>query len=217
MTTILQVEESVKKLRTRITQIKTLKDDRKTQIDQNKVKLELLEKRDQLLGDVNKLLQQCNVTSRDYVKEEVEKLTTQALQSIFEDPKLSFTINFVSKRNQIEAEFLLSRGQGSNDDILYAYGGGVVDVVSISLRIILSQLLQLKGPLILDEPGKNISAQFIENFGRFLDEVSRAFNRQIILVTHNERLAAFATNRITVTQTNGVSHAQCAPVDVQAV
>lgn len=216
--TIFQIEESVKKLRTRITQIKTLKDDRKAQIDQNKSKLDVLEKRAQLLGDVNKLLQQCNVTSRDYVKEEVEKLTTQALQSIFEDPKLAFTINFVSKRNQIEAEFLLSRGgQGSNDDILYTYGGGIVDVVSISLRIILSQLLQLKGPLILDEPGKNISAQFIENFGRFLDEVSRAFNRQIILVTHNERLAAFATNRITVTQVNGESRAQCSPVDVQAV
>ena len=216
--TITQIEESVKKLRTRITQIKTLKDDRKSQIDQHTLKLQLLETRDQLLGDVNKLLQQCNVTSRDYVKEEVEKLTTQALRSIFEDPTLSFTINFVSKRNQIEAEFLLSRGsQGSSDDILYTYGGGVVDVVSISLRIIISQLLQLKGPLILDEPGKNISAQFIENFGKFLDEISRAFNRQIILVTHNERLAGFATNRITVSQSNGVSYAQCAPVDVQAV
>ena len=66
--------------------------------------------------------------------------------------------------------------------------------------------MKIKGPLILDEPGKNISARFIGAFGKFLTEVSNAFDRQIIMITHNGRLVEFANNTIEVYQTKGVSH-----------
>ena len=68
------------------------------------------------------------------------------------------------------------------------------------------QLMKVKGPLILDEPGKNISAQFISAFGKFLTEVSNTFDRQIVMITHNSKLVEFANNIIEVYQTNGVSH-----------
>ena len=83
------------------------------------------------------LLEQCNIAARDFVKVEVEQLVTQGLRSIFEDDTIQFNIDFVMKRNQIEAEFTLSREEDETKiqgDILSTYGGGVVDVISISLR-----------------------------------------------------------------------------------
>lgn len=155
------------------------------------------------------LLEQCNIAARDFVKVEVEQLVTQGLRSIFEDDTIQFNIEFLMKRNQIEAEFTLSHEEEETKiqgDILSTYGGGVVDVISISLRIIIMQLMQIRGPLILDEPGKNISAQFIGAFGKFLAEVSNTFDRQIIMITHNSKLVEFANNIIEVYQTKSVSY-----------
>ena len=154
------------------------------------------------------LLEKCNIISRDFVRAEVEQLVTQSLRSIFDNPLIKFEIEFVEKRNQTEAEFSLAvEGEESqvSGDIISTYGGGIVDIISISLRVILMQLLKLEGPLILDEPGKNISSQFINNFGKFLTDISKAFNRQIIMITHNNTLANCANNTIEVEQKNGVS------------
>lgn len=170
---------------------------------------DVLIKDNKVLTNTLGLLEQCNIAARDFVKVEVEQLVTQGLRSIFENSTIQFNIDFVTKRNQVEAEFSLSReedGARIQGDILSTYGGGVVDVISISLRIIIMQLMKVKGPLVLDEPGKMISAQFISAFGKFLTEVSNTFDRQIIMITHNDKLTEFANNIIEVRQTNGVSY-----------
>lgn len=179
------------------------------QLDAKTLECDALKKDNEVLTSALYLLEQCNVSARDFVKVEVEQLVTQGLRSIFENPTIQFNIDFVLKRNQVEAEFTLSReeqGKRIQGDILATYGGGVVDVISVSLRIIIMQLMKIKGPLILDEPGKMISSQFISAFGKFLTEVSNTFGRQMIMITHNSKLAEFANNTIEVYQTNGVSH-----------
>ena len=82
---------------------------------------------------------------------------------------------------------------------------GIADIISFALKIITLELLKIPGPLILDEPGKNISEHYIDNFGKFVAQVSQTFKRQVIMVTHNSRLVQFAPNVIEVTQTNGKS------------
>ena len=180
-----------------------------SQLDSKVIECAEVTKSNKTLTGALYLLEQCNLSARSFVKTEVEQLVTQGLRSIFEDDTILFNIEFVTKRNQIEAEFTLSREDAKTHiqgEILSTYGGGVVDVISISLRIIIMQLMKIKGPLILDEPGKNISAQFISAFGKFLTEVSNTFNRQIIMITHNSKLVEFANNTIDVYQTAGVSH-----------
>lgn len=160
------------------------------------------------LTEARVLLEKCNIVSRDFVRAEVEQLVTQSLRSILDNPFIKFEIEFVEKRNQTEALFSLAI-EGDEEqiggDIISTYGGGVVDIISVSLRVIMMQLLKLEGPLILDEPGKNIAPQYVSNFGKFLTEVSKAFNRQIIMITHNDTLASCANNIIRVEQKNGVS------------
>lgn len=160
------------------------------------------------LRDVSLLLEKCNIAARTVIKTEVEALITKALQSIFEDPTITFNIEFTSRRNQIEADFSLSFIHDSKKiegDIMDTYGGGVVEVIATVLRFTLMELLKINGPIFLDEPGRMVSAQYDENFSKFLHAICKKFNRQVILITHNQKLAAYADKRIEVRLEKGIS------------
>jgi len=49
---------------------------------------------------------------------------------------------------------------------------------------------KVTGPVVLDEPGKMVSKEYAANMAYFLKEYAAKTGRQIILVTHNEELAA---------------------------
>jgi len=204
-----QLEQNLSKYKESVLRLRTLYEEKQKQLKIKTTEYNSIQGHISILSSTARLLEQCNITSREFVKTEVEKMVTQALRGIFEDPYIKFNITFVIKHNQTEAEFVLSREDNEKSkikgDILATYGGGLGDIVSVALRIIVMQLLKIKGPLILDEPGKNISEEYINNFGKFLTQISNTFNRQIIMVTHNERLALFANNTIKVTQINRVS------------
>jgi len=204
-----KLEQNLNNYKEKVLRLKTLYEEKQRQLTIRINDCVSIQTRITLLSSVLKLLEQCNITSREFVRTEVEKMVSQALQGIFEDPYIKFNINFVIKHNQTEAEFVLSREDDEESkikgDILATYGGGLADIISIALRIIVMQLLKVKGPLILDEPGKNVSEEYISNFGKFLTQISKTFGRQIIMVTHNERLALFANNTIKITQINRVS------------
>jgi len=153
------------------------------------------EEKVEVYKQVNLLFEKASVIARRKIKDEIELLVTRGLQSIFEDPTVSFKVEFVSRRNQIEADFYLEWediGKRIKGNITDTFGGGVVDVISTILRLVVLELTKISGPLFLDEPGKMISQQYIHNFGRFLVELSKIFNRQIILITHNETLSEYA-------------------------
>ncbi len=188
---------------------KVRQEEMQKQLDVLVKKCTSLEQQQNTLQTALNLLEQSNIISRKTMKTEIERLVTQGLRIIFERTDIEFSIDFTTKRNQTEAEFFITRGSNPDNriagDILSTFGGGLVDIISISLRIIIMQLMKVSGPLLLDEPGKFISAQYIENFGKFLVQISKTFDRQIIMITHNEKLATFADNILEVDQINGIS------------
>jgi len=208
-TTLKEVERRYTKFKESTLKLKSLREEKEENLENRRKLYKEIEK---VANDLNRariLLEESNIASREFIQSEVEQLVTQGLRTIFGNPLIKFNIEFVEKRNQTEANFYLtsesdeeSRVEG---EITFSYGGGVVDIISISLRIILMQLLKLEGPIILDEPGKNISVQYVDKFAKFLTDVSSSFDRQIIMVTHNATLANCANNIINVEQKNGVS------------
>lgn len=203
-----ELEQNLNTYKENVLRLKTLYEEKQKQLNIKTSEYNSIQGHITLLTSTSRLLEQCNITSREFVKVEVEKMVTQALRGIFEDSYIKFNINFVVKHNQTEAEFILSNENKKSKikgDILATYGGGLGDIISVALRVIVMQLLKIKGPLILDEPGKFISEEYINNFGKFLVQLSNTFNRQIIMVTHNERLVCFANNTIKVSQVNRVS------------
>lgn len=142
------------------------------------------------------LLQQTSEHARKQAREQIEMLVTNTLRSVF-GPEYAFKIDLVEKAGRPEAEFYVVSNYGGDkletrpQD---SRGGGVVDIVSLGLRIAMLETYRprLEGALILDEPAKHVSEDYIQPTSHFLKMVSEFFGRQVIMVTHNVHLAETA-------------------------
>lgn len=170
----------------------------KEQLEVQKDALQNIEYELDLLSKVNILFQKTSEFAREQAKSQIESLVTKCLQFIFESD-IEFLIEIEEQRGKSNAEFYVIN---KIEDILVktkpelSRGGGVVDIVSLALRIAFLQIHKpkIQGPLILDEPAKHVSDEFIFNAADFLKQTSELFNRQIIMVTHNHHLAAIGSN-----------------------
>ena len=143
--------------------------------------------------------------AREQLKRRIEETVTAALQAVFMDDSLRFQVAIRTLGNQPAADWEVVSRYGdteianSPED---ARGGGIVDVVSIALRLAMMELSRPKpgGPVILDEPGKHVSAEYAPNLAYFLRQYAEKTGRQIIMVTHNEALAEVADKAFRVTK-----------------
>ncbi len=146
------------------------------------------------LEQVRLLLSAAAEYAREQGRRQMELLVTQALQFVF-GGDLEFRVKIEEKRERAEAEFLVSSTYGGETRVETtpqdARGGGVVDVISLALRLAFLQALRppVGGPLVLDEPAKHVSDEFAPQVARFLKECSQALGRQVIMVSHNQHLA----------------------------
>jgi DNA repair exonuclease SbcCD ATPase subunit len=139
-------------------------------------------------------------TTQQQIREGFEKLVTYALQYIFAE-NYQFKLEFDRRGNLQECNFKFISPEGVEiTDPMDALGGGIMDVASIALRVALLELHKPKNTsfLALDEPTRNVSAEFIPKCGNFFKELNNKLHRQIIVVTHQEALMAKADTQITI-------------------
>lgn len=181
----------------------------KEQLESNNSKVIKINLELDLLSKVSILFQKTSEFAREQAKSQIESLVTKCLQFVF-DSDIKFLIEIEELRGKANAEFYVVN---EVDDILIktkpelSRGGGVVDIVSLALRIAFLQIHKpkIQGPLILDEPAKHVSEEFVFNVADFLKQTSELFNRQIIMVTHNNHLAAIGTNAYKVELKGSIS------------
>lgn len=156
------------------------------------------------------LLQEAAAFAREQARQNIEAWVTGALQFVFNTDGMAFKVVLSEKNNRPDAEFYVV---SNYDGVLVetkpqdARGGGVVDVVSLALRIALmeSGKQQTDGPLLLDEPGKHVSEEYGMMLAQFLKGVTQKTERQVILVTHNHYLAESGDRSYQVVLNNGIS------------
>ncbi len=183
--------------------------------EENNIKLKEIIQDLELLEKVTILFQKTSEYARQQAKRQIETLVTKCLQYVFES-NIELIIELDELRNKANAEFYVvteSDGMIIKTKPELSRGGGVVDVVSLALRIAFLQIHkpQIEGPLILDEPAKHVSEEYIFNVGEFLKQTSEMFGRQIIMVTHNNYLAAIANKAYRVDYNQTIS--KCSPVE----
>ena len=167
------------------------------QIEESEENISKIQKEVELIDKVGILLQSTSEFARNQAKIQTENLVTNCLQYIFEN-NIQFEIEIGELYDRPNAEFYVT---SEVDDIVIktkpelARGGGIVDIISLALRIAFLQIHkpQIEGPLILDEPAKHVSEDYIFNVADFLKKSSEMFQRQIIMVTHNDHLASIGT------------------------
>ena len=167
------------------------------QLHENKTQIEEIILDQELLEKVVILFQKTSEFARSQAKKQIETLVTKCLQYVFETD-IEFVIELDELRGKANAEFYVIN---VTDDMIIkskpelSRGGGVVDIISLALRIAFLQIHKprIEGPLILDEPAKHLSEEYVFNVGDFLKQTSEMFNRQIIMVTHNQHLSAISS------------------------
>ncbi len=150
----------------------------------------------QVLREACRLLAQSSASVRESARRDVEEFVNNTLRFIF-GPELTFKIGFAKRDQKIVAEFSILSSSGAvplEGMLQESQGAGIVDVVSLALRIAFLEGHQprLPGPLLLDEPVKHLSDQYALGLSRFLKTVADSFGRQIVMATHDQHLTAAA-------------------------
>lgn len=143
---------------------------------------------------VDTLLKETADFSRLQSSKEIEAIVTTCLDLVFSS-KMEFKIELSQLRGKNSAEFFIIE---MDEDKKYTYkiedtrGGGVIDILSLALRIafILKIHPPIKGPIVLDEPAKHVSDDYVFNIADFIKKISEEFGKQIIIISHNEHLAS---------------------------
>lgn len=203
------LEENIIKIQKYISKEEGKREELLRQIELTKKEVLILEEDVDLLEKVNILFQKTSEFAREQAKVQIESLVTKCLQYIFESD-IEFKIELEELRGKTNAEFYVV----SNSDGLQiktrpelSRGGGVVDIVSLALRIAFLQIHKpkIEGPLILDEPAKHVSDEYIYNVGDFLKQTSEMFGRQVLIVTHNNHLSAMGNKSYLVDLDGSIS------------
>lgn len=135
-----------------------------------------------------KLLQTTTRTAQNSVKHLVEDIVTKGLQAIFYDRTYRCVINLVEEKRTATADFILEEfidGEWKARDFSDV-GGGIVDVVSVLLRItgLVLRRPQQQKILWLDEPFKHVWVNYQARISSFLAKICKELDIQIILTTH---------------------------------
>jgi cell division protein FtsB len=121
------------------------------------------------LNKVNILLKQLSEYARESSRKKIEDIVTGCLRYIF-GVDMEFLIEIGEARGRPEAEFfIISREGGAliKTRPQEARGGGVIDIISLALRVAMLQCggFAGEGPLVLDEPAKHVSEEYIVRAG----------------------------------------------------
>ena len=194
----LDLENKTEALKSFLSRESGKKDKILEQIEDTSEELSNIDEKVNLLEKVNILLQKTSEYARLQSKQQIEVIVSNCLQYIF-DSNMEFIIEIEELYGKPNAEFYVitkDEKEVIKTKPELSRGGGVVDIISLALRVSFLQVHKplIQGPLILDEPAKHVSEDFIFNVADFLKRTSEMFSRQIIMVTHNHHLSSISTN-----------------------
>jgi DNA repair exonuclease SbcCD ATPase subunit len=156
-----------------------------------------------LSDKVLRLLQLCSEYARQRVKGRLEEIVGKALTVAYGgNNQLIIDLQVRAGRPEVDY-YLLSAGVKTRlVKPNYGRGGGKLDVISLAMRLAILELEATPGPLFLDEFGKHMDKDAAPNAAYFLKEYAKAFNRQIIINTHNNALAQVGDVSIHISRPN---------------
>jgi DNA repair exonuclease SbcCD ATPase subunit len=152
------------------------------------------------------IVSEVSISAQHEVNSIIQGLVTKAVKAVYGN-EFEFVIKDEVKRNQHETTFyILENGKSlSLDDD--GCGGGLCDLVSLVLRVVLwaIQTPRTSPIFVLDEPLKGLDTNRLERAYVMIKELSDMLGVQFIIVTHQEMAIDFADVAYRVTKGRGES------------
>lgn len=165
------------------------------QIELAKNKLEDFEQKNRAILAAAKTLNDCQELAQivaqsiqQQAHSMIAKVVSKCLETIFDEP-YEFQIVFERKRGKTEARLVFER-DGMEIDPMTASGGGVLDVASFALRLAAITLTKphCRKVIIMDEPFRFVSENYRPKIKELLQDLSKEYGFQFIMVTHIKEL-----------------------------
>ena len=143
-----------------------------------------------VLNNSAEIIKQAISDRRGAICDNLSSLGTNALQYALGTNDLEMKIVERDYRDSICSDVkVVNSSTGLETPVLGAKGGGIMDIVNTAMRIGILNFLRdpaIDGPIILDEPYKQLSKEYQPAIAELLRQIVDNFGRQVILSTHNE-------------------------------
>lgn len=141
-------------------------------------------------------------SKRKEIIDKVINLVSFGLQTVLEDSTVRLMVSSKIQRNQKFYSFTLEQN-GRETSIVNAVGGGVINLLSFLLHVVLLAVSSNRKILILDEPFSAVSENYRENIGEFLKLLAEKTNIQFIIVSHQNEINEAADVLYNIRSVNG--------------
>lgn len=139
-----------------------------------------LEERKESIDELVLAVQKAARDTQDQLRVRIEDVVQSSLDAVFPG-SYTFRTEFVARRGRTELDMWLDK-DGTRMDPLDSNGGGVVDVLSLALRVCCLTMSRNARVLLLDEPFKFIRGRARQRLGDMLSRLSRKLGIQVIMV-----------------------------------
>jgi DNA repair ATPase RecN len=185
-----------------------------TEITNTEVKINNLNNDIRYIQMAMSMLTEAGKISREQARIHFEKIITSALQFITQSTDYQFIIDDLD-RSKASYEFYIKstvNGVECMQKPEDANGGGFIDIIALAAKYAYLEIFSdpkiMSGTLIFDEPGKMISEDMSIKFAEYIKFLGTQYNRQTIMITHNNNISNVADKSISVIKDNqGISHA----------
>jgi len=194
----------LEKLGKRLAGSKAKLDERKRDYSRLLEECKYLDKQSDLLTKVDHTLQAISQKVLGGSITTVDKLVTSGLRVVFDDLNLEFKTVIERTRGRTGARLELYES-GRTFPLTDSFGGGVLAVVGVLLRVAAILALDLKRVILLDETLAHLSEQYTENASKLMKKLSKDLHFTILLITHQSAFAQHADKHYQVMTRGGNS------------
>ena len=145
------------------------------------------------------IIREVGIATQKELSYHIGEIVTMALESVFPDP-YRFIVEFDFKHNKTECNLCLVGKNGNVVDAMSSAGGGVVDIVSLALRMASWSMMSPTPAqvLIMDEPLRFLSRDLRPLAGEMIKEFSQKMGLQVIMVSHEDAMIDVADKILTI-------------------
>jgi DNA repair ATPase RecN len=169
-----------------------------SQLSKRKEKLENLKALKLDLEGAQAIIQETARQTQETLKFHIKDLSQAAIDSVF-PAKYDVMVDFDLSHNTVACDLYLDRN-GYRLDPMDSNGGGLVDVMSLALRVACWSMGRTRNVLFLDEPLKNVSVKYRPVVVDFMKGITKKLGLQMIMVTHDPEIISAADRVFLVTQ-----------------
>lgn len=137
------------------------------------------------------------------IEYQISNIVSLALVSVFPDP-YECKLQFVKRRNKMEADILFLKNGNEGKPIEIA-GGGTLDVASFALKTAIWAIKPTNNVMILDEPFHFLSRDLQSKCSQMIKMIQEKMKIQFIIVSHIPEITESADRIFNVENIKGIS------------